>query len=158
MAEAPRLETFADLVALAGAKRELKLKNALETTVRPVRFEPGQIDIAVTEHASAGLAGELTRKLEQWTGTRWVITVVREGGAQTIAEQRKQARDQLVDDARADPLVAAVLARFPGAEIVDVRVRGDETATPAALPDSGPDGLLSGDVNLDDNFEPDDDL
>jgi len=157
-AGAPRLETFADLVALAGAKRELRLKNALETTVRPVRFEPGQIDIAVTEHASAGLAGELTRKLEQWTGTRWVITVVREGGAQTIAEQRKQARDQLVDDARADPLVAAVLARFPGAEIVDVRVRGDETATPAALPDSGPDGLLSGDVNLDDNFEPDDDL
>ena len=27
-----------------------------------------------------------------------------------------------------DPLVAAVLARFPGAEIVDVQIRADETA------------------------------
>jgi DNA polymerase-3 subunit gamma/tau len=128
-ADVPRLETFADLVALAGQRRELKLKHALETTVRPVRFEPGQIDIAVTEHASPGLAGELTKRLEQWTGSRWVITVVREGNAPTIAEARKTARDRLVDDARADPVVAAVLARFPGAEIVDVRVPASEVAT-----------------------------
>ncbi|MEJ0011865.1 MAG: DNA polymerase III subunit gamma/tau [Bauldia sp.] len=127
-ADVPRLETFADLVALAGQRRELKLKHALETAVRPVRFEPGQIDIAVTEHASAGLAGELTKKLDQWTGSRWVITVVREGNAPTIAEARKTARDQLVDDARADPVVAAVMARFPGAEIVDVRMPTSEGA------------------------------
>jgi DNA polymerase-3 subunit gamma/tau len=132
----PRLETFADLVALAGERRELKLKHALETTVRPVRFEPGQIEIALTEHASAGLAGELSKKLEQWTGSRWMIAVARDGNAPTIAEARKTARDQLVDDARADPLVAAVLQRFPGAEIVDVRVHGGEAeAAPAdALP------------------------
>ena len=49
--------TFADLVALAGANRELKLKHELETCVRLVRFEPGQIEIALTEHASPGLAG-----------------------------------------------------------------------------------------------------
>ena len=126
----PRLETFADLVALAGEKRELKLKHALETTVRPIRFEPGQIEIALTEHASPGLAGELSRKLEQWTGTRWMIAVSRDGGEATIAETRKNAREKLVDDARADPVVAAVFARFPGAEIVDVRVRGGEV--PAA--------------------------
>jgi DNA polymerase III subunit gamma/tau len=126
--DVPRLETFADLVALAGQRRELKLKHALETTVRPVRFEPGQIDIAVTEHASPGLAGELTKKLDQWTGSRWVITVVRDGNAPTIAEARKSARDQLVSDARADPVVAAVMARFPGAEIVDVRVPASEVA------------------------------
>jgi DNA polymerase-3 subunit gamma/tau len=123
---APRLESFADLVALAGEKRELKLKNALETTVRPVRFEPGQIEIALTEHASPGLAGELSKKLEHWTGQRWMIAVAREGSAPTVAEERKSARERLVDDARADPVVAAVLSRFPGAEIVDVRVRAGE--------------------------------
>ncbi len=122
----PRLESFADLVALVGEKRELKLKNALETTVRPVRFEPGQIEIALTEHATTGLAGELSRKLEEWTGQRWMIAVSREGAAPTIAEARKSARDRLVDDARADPVVAAVLQRFPGAEIVDVRVHAGE--------------------------------
>jgi len=120
--EVPRLETFADLVALVGEKRELKLKHALETNVRPVRFEPGQIEIALTGHADPTLAGTLSKKLEEWTGARWMIAVAREGGAPTIAEVKQTARAQLVDDARADPLVSAVFEHFPGAEIVDVRV------------------------------------
>ena len=142
----PRLESFADLVALVGEKRELKLKNALETAVRPVRFEPGQIEIALTEHAPTGLAGELSRKLEEWTGQRWMIAVSREGAAPTIAEARKSARDRLVDDARADPVVAAVLQRFPGAEIVDVRVHAGE-AEAAAVEQAPPipDDILNED-------------
>jgi DNA polymerase-3 subunit gamma/tau len=128
-ADLPRLEAFADLISLAGEKRELKLKHALETTVRPIRFEPGRIEMALTEHAAPGLAGELSRKLELWTGARWMVAVSREGGEATVAEQRKSARDKLVDDAHADPVVAAVMERFPGAEVVDVRVRG---AAPAA--------------------------
>jgi DNA polymerase-3 subunit gamma/tau len=128
--DVPRLRTFADLVALAGEKRELKLKHALETTVRPVRFEPGQIEIALTEHADPTLAGTLSKKLEEWTGARWMIAVARGGGAETIAEVKQNARARMVDDARADPLVTAAFAHFPGAEIVDVRV-------PAAV-DPGP--------------------
>jgi DNA polymerase-3 subunit gamma/tau len=130
--EVPRLESFADLLALAGEKRELKLKHALESTVRPIRFETGRIEVALTEHASPGLAGELSRKLEQWTGQRWMVAVNRDGGGETVAETRRNARAKLVDDARADPVVAAVFAQFPGAEIVDVRVRGAEgEAAPA---------------------------
>jgi DNA polymerase-3 subunit gamma/tau len=131
VSEVPRLESFADLLALASQKRELKLKHALESTVRPIRFEPGKIEIALTEHAAPGLAGELSRKLEQWTGARWMVAVSREGGGETVAEARKNARARLVDDARADPVVAAVFSRFPGAEIVDVRVRGVEGEAPA---------------------------
>ena len=58
---------------------------------------------------------------KEWTGRRWMIAVAREAATPTSAEVKRAARDRLVDDARADPLVAAVLARFPGAEIVDVR-------------------------------------
>ena len=128
---------FADVVALAGTHRELRLKHDLETDLRIVRFEPGRIEIALTEHASPGLAGELSKKLEEWTGTRWMIAVAREGGGPTIAEVRQSAQNRLVDDARADPLVAAVLNTFPGAEIVDVRVLGAAAAGPVpddALP------------------------
>jgi DNA polymerase-3 subunit gamma/tau len=131
-----QLDSFADVVALAGRHRELKLKHELETTVRVVRFEPGKIEMALTEHASPGLAGALSKKLEEWTGSRWMIAVAREGGGQTIAEVRQSAQDRLRDDARADPLVAAVLERFPGAEIVDVRVRGGAAAGP--VPDETP--------------------
>jgi DNA polymerase-3 subunit gamma/tau len=136
--EAPRLESFADVVALAGEKRELKLKHALETTVRLVRFEPGQIEIALTEHADPTLAGALSKKLEEWTGARWMIAVARGGDAPTIAEVKQNARARLVDDARADPLVAAVFEQFPGAEIVDVRLPAAESAAPAGEADLPP--------------------
>jgi len=138
----PQLASFADVVALAGRERELKLKHALETYVRPIRFDQGRIELALTEDAAPDLVGELSRKLEDWTGRRWMIAVARDGGAPTIEEARQSARDRLVDDARADPTVAAVLARFPGAEIVDVRVRaehpdilGGADATPLPDPD-----------------------
>jgi DNA polymerase-3 subunit gamma/tau len=137
-AEAPRLESFADLVAYAGETRELKLKHALESTVRPIRFEPGRIEMALTEHAAPGLAGELSKKLEMWTGARWMVAVNRDGGGETVAETRRNARAKLVDDARADPVVAAVFAQFPGAEIVDVRVRGAEGEAAPVDDDSTP--------------------
>jgi DNA polymerase-3 subunit gamma/tau len=142
------LASFADVVALAGQKRELKLKHALETTLRLVAFEPGKIEVAVTAEAPAGLAGELSRKLEEWTGARWMIAVSRDGGGATIAEARREAQERLVDDARADPLVAAVLQRFPGAEIVDVRVRSDAPETPLSAPEplpANPDDLEGND-------------
>jgi len=41
----------------------------------------------------------------------------------------------MVTDARADPLVAEVLARFPGAEIVDVRVLDSGPASFAPDPE-----------------------
>jgi DNA polymerase-3 subunit gamma/tau len=138
-----RLETFADVVALAAEKRELKLRHALEHEVRLIRFEPGRIEIGLTEHAPPTLANVLSTKLEEWTGRRWMIVVGAEQGAPTIAEERRNARAQLVDDARADPLVAAAFARFPGAEIVDVRVRAQaepEPVSPAPPAESDPDG------------------
>ena len=126
---APQLASFAAVVALAGRERELKLKHALETYVRPIRFDHGRIELALTEDAAPDLVGDLSRKLEDWTGRRWMIAVARDGGAPTIEEARRSSRDRLVDDARADPTVAAVLARFPGAEIVDVRVRAEHSDT-----------------------------
>jgi len=126
-----RLDTFADVVALAGATRDLKLKHALESAVRLVRFERGRIEMALTDDAPPGFAGALSKTLEEWTGERWMIAVARDGGAPTIAEARHTAQARLLSDARADPVVAAVMQRFPGAEIVDVRVRTDEPETVA---------------------------
>jgi DNA polymerase-3 subunit gamma/tau len=145
---APRLASFAEVVVLCGRERDLKLKHALETYVRPIRFDEGRIELALTEDAAPDLVGELSRKLEDWTGRRWMIAVGRDGGAPTVEEARRSARERLVTDARADPTVAAVLARFPGAEIVDVRVRAGESESLAvadAAPLTDPDEISDGD-------------
>ncbi len=123
----PRLANLADVAALAAEKRDIRLKMGIERQMRPVAFQPGRIDVSLVEGAPFDLPQDLARKLGEWTGERWVVAVSRETGGATVAEEREAQRDRLVSDARAEPLVAAVLKRFPGAEIVDVRVRANET-------------------------------
>ena len=126
--DAPRLESFADVVAMVAAKRDIRLKTALERHVRLVGFAPGRIDISLEPGAQTGLANELGRKLQQWTGERWIIAVSAERGARTIAEQTRDAEAVRMREAAAEPLVQAALKRFPGAAIVKVRDLADDFA------------------------------
>src|SRR5690606_12141594 len=95
-----------------------------------------------TSDAPRTLAQELGRKLTDWTGERWVVALGKGSTETTIAEARTMARDKARSDAAADPLVAAVLTRFPGAKIVDIQIRGAEDdlgLPPAAVPVENPD-------------------
>ena len=119
--EPSTLTSFAAIVALAGDRRDIKLKTELERSVRPVRVAPGRLEIGLEPDASPGLPGELSRKLEAWTGTRWMVLVSKEAGERPIATAARERRESLFREARDHPAVKAVLERFPGAEIVDVR-------------------------------------
>jgi len=77
---------------------------------------------------------ELSRKLAEWTGRRWLVVVSTEGGAPSLRSQLEAQRSELVRGVRADPLVQAVLSRFPGAEILDVRRREPDPVLPAEHP------------------------
>jgi DNA polymerase-3 subunit gamma/tau len=67
-----------------------------------------------------------------------------------LVEAEAQAQQQRVSDARQDPDVAAILTQFPGAKIIDVRVRATEledeelTAAPATA-ESDEGDILPGD-------------
>jgi len=150
---AVRLTSLAEVAALAAEKRDIRLKLAVEKQLRPVRFEQGRIEVSTTRDAAFDLPQELARKLGEWTGIRWVVALSRDEGGATIAEEREAARDRLVTDARADPAVAAVLKRFPGAQIVDVRVNAPEGEEAAVA--TGEDGVPAGDVE-DPGWSPDD--
>jgi len=112
---------FAELIALAAEKRDLGMKSALERDVRLVRFEDGTLEIALEKSARPSLVGELSKKLADWTGRRWMVAVSTETGMPSLRAQAEARKAELKDGVREDPLVQAVLARFPGAEIVDVR-------------------------------------
>jgi DNA polymerase-3 subunit gamma/tau len=115
------IERFEDLVALAAEKRDLGIKSALERDVRLVHCENGRLEIALEPSAVRTLANDLSRKLGQWTGRPWTVEVSRQEGKPTIKSQHEGHQQELKEGVRAHPLVQAVLARFPGAEIVDVR-------------------------------------
>jgi DNA polymerase-3 subunit gamma/tau len=128
---------FEDLIALAADKRDIGLKLALERDVRLVRCEDGRLEIALERSAAKTLVNELTRKLSQWTNRRWMVIVSAETGQPTVKAQSEAHQAELKTGVRADPLVQAVLAKFPGAEIVDVRKAG--VAGAAAVDETGPE-------------------
>jgi DNA polymerase-3 subunit gamma/tau len=68
------------------------------------------------------LLNDLTVKLKTWTGRHWVVSLSKEEGGQTLFEKETIRRETALLDARSDPAVAAVLSRFPGAKIIDVRI------------------------------------
>jgi DNA polymerase-3 subunit gamma/tau len=115
------LESFAEVVALARARKEGILASHLDGDVHLVRFEPGVIEFRPGERAPNDLAGRLGRCLQDWTGRRWMVGVSGAGGAPSLREQR-QARDaERLEEAARDPLVQEVMTLFPGARIVEVR-------------------------------------
>jgi DNA polymerase III subunit gamma/tau len=129
----PPIARFEDLIALAAARRDLVIKAALERDVRLVRLEEGTLEIALESGASKTLVNDLACKLGEWTGRRWMVIVSAEPGAPTLRAQREADRRELLRGVQADPLVQAVLARFPGAEILDVRRRAPEPLVEADL-------------------------
>ena len=118
---ARRIASYPELVALAGEKRDLLTKAALEADVRLVRIEDGRLELAMERSAARTLINDLSRKLEQWTGRRWTVIVSNETGQPTLRSQNEVAKNQRERAAEADPRVQEVLARFPGAKVVEVR-------------------------------------
>ncbi len=145
--EAPPLAIgqFSELIELAAQKRDLGVKAALERDVRLVRCEDGRLEIALQPSAARTLVNDLSRKISLWTGRRWMVVVSAESGAPTVHAQGEARRAELKTGVRADPLVQAVLARFPDAEIVEVREAGA-----AAAPGHEPDGAMPGPPPADD--------
>ncbi|UVC09569.1 DNA polymerase III subunit gamma/tau [Rhizobium sp. TH2] len=132
------LKTLADIANIAGEKRDMVLKAQLRQFVRPVRMEPGKLEFALSPDAPKSIANDLFSRLKEWTGVTWQVSVVSGPGGLTLIEQDAKQRDDRLTDARADPDVAAILARFPGARITDVRVNQadlDEEADVAPEPE-----------------------
>ena len=116
-----RIAGFPELVALAGEKRDLLTKAALEADVRLVRIEDGRLEVALERSAARTLINDLSRKLEQWTGRRWTVIVSNDAGQPTLRSQNEVQKNQRERAAESDPRVQEVLARFPGAKVVEVR-------------------------------------
>jgi DNA polymerase-3 subunit gamma/tau len=128
----PEIRTIEGLVALAEEKRDSLMQASLRRYIRPVKIEPGRIEVALTEGAPRTLPGDLQRRLLEWTGRRWTVTISSAEGGRTIEETVAARHDALVSDAITDPEVAAILAQFPGAKVIDVRLRGEALAAEAA--------------------------
>ena len=153
---APRVQLarFEDLVALSQVNRDIQLRMALERDMRLVRFEQGSIEFSLVPGASPQIAAHLMRRLQEWTGERWMVAISTAEGAPTINERQQTRQRERAVGVRADPLVQSVLERFPGAEIVSVRSTGGDAPEPAYIAPASQGG--SDEVAYVDEIEDDD--
>lgn len=140
--------SFAQVVELIREKRDGVLQIEVENNLRLVHYAPGRIEFEPGPKAAKDLAARLSQRLQGWTGTRWVVSVVASGGAPTISEDRDAAANAQKAEAMGSPLVQAVLAAFPGATITEIR-------TPEAMAASAAAEALP---EVDEEFDPFEDM
>ncbi len=132
-----RFPTFEHVIELIRVNRDVKLLVEVETCVQLAAYQPGRIEFVPTDDAPRDLAQRLGQKLQLWTGNRWAVSLVNEGGAETIAQIRDARELALKKQAEEHPMMQAVLAQFPKARITAIRTPEDiaAAATAEALPE-----------------------
>jgi len=121
-----RFQSFEQVVDLIRANRDMQLLVEVEDNLRLANYAPGRIEFQMTDKTPRDLASRLASRLQSWTGVRWGVSVVGEGGGATLSETREAARNDLQAQAQAHPMVQEVLKYFPKAEIREVRTGPDE--------------------------------
>ena len=123
-----RYPSFEHVIELIRHHRDVKLLVEVETGVRLVSYQPGRIEFTPAANAPQDLAARIGTALQNWTGSRWVISIAPDGDAPTIAELRDAAQNALRAEASAHPLVQAVLQNFPKAKITKIRTQEELAA------------------------------
>ncbi len=114
-------KSFDDLVRLTDERRDIGLRYDLERFVRPISFRPGAVVFEPVAGAPSNLSQRLVARLKEWTGQPWLVATEGGGGAETLMERQKRATARAQEEAMAEPFVQAVLAAFPGTEILEIR-------------------------------------
>ena len=120
------IQSFQDLINLANKNREIELKFDLERNVRLVKFEQGKIDISFNEHLSKDFIKNLSQKLIEWTGKRWIITLSKDQGQTTVHEIKQQVKAKLIEEMKQTDEYKKILEAFPDAELIDVQDKEED--------------------------------
>jgi len=115
------INNFQDVVSLFGKNREIVLQTQIRNFVHLVKFEQGHLSVRIDEGAPRNLYGEISKKLSEWTGERWIVSLSIEEGEQTLKSVAKNKEDEILRQVKSNPTVSKVLEVFPDAKIVEIK-------------------------------------
>jgi len=119
------INTFEDLIEICAKKKEIKLKYELEKNVNLVKFEKNRIEISFNESLDKDFVKDLSSKLFEWTGERWIITFSKLKGQMSVKDKQKNVKKQLIDEMKNSEIFKSVMDKFPDAELIDVNSNKD---------------------------------
>ena len=115
------ITNFQDLMNKANKEKEVELKFDLERNVKLVSFKKGKIDISFNEKLNKNFIKDLTEKLLQWTGERWVISLSKNSNAKSIYEQNMEQKSLELSEFKKSELASQIKGAFPDAKLVDIK-------------------------------------
>ena len=113
--------SFEDLISLTSIKKEIQLKYDLENNVNLIKFSEGKIDISFNEKLDKDFVRNLSKKLLEWTGNRWVITLAKKAGQKTFSELKKIKKKELLDQEKKSEIYKKFKNIFPDVELLEVK-------------------------------------
>ena len=121
-----KIKNFDELIDLCNKKKELKLKYELETNVSLVSFADQKIEISFNENLDKDFVKELSFKLNEWTGQRWIIAFSKEIGKLSKKDKKHLDKSKVIEEEKKEEIYKKILESFPDAELFDVKLGEDE--------------------------------
>ena len=120
------INSLEKLIQTCFDKREIQLKYELEKNVNLVKFEKNMIEISFNENLDKNFVKELSSKLFDWTGERWIISFSQLKGEISMKEKKQKIKKSLIDEAKSTKIYKDVLKNFPDAELIDVNLNRED--------------------------------
>ena len=114
------ISSFDKLLNVCFEKKEMKLKYELEKNVNLVSFNQNRIEISFNDNLDKNFVKDLSLKLYEWTGERWIITFSKTKGQISIKEKQNNKKKELIKEAKDSVLYKTVLEKFSDANLIDV--------------------------------------
>tara|TARA_Y100001970_G_scaffold77957_1_gene99194 strand:+ start:2242 stop:3915 length:1674 start_codon:yes stop_codon:yes gene_type:complete len=116
-----QIKSFEDLVNVAKREKEAELKYDLERNVKLVSFNQGKIEIGFNDKLNKNFIKKLSEKLLLWTGERWIISLSKNKGNQTVYEGKMKKRAEELIDAKKTEIAKKVSTSFPDAKLLEIK-------------------------------------
>ncbi len=121
------IKSLNELIDVCSKKKEIKLRYELEKNVNLVKFEKNLIEISFNESLDKNFVKDLSSKLFEWTNERWIITFSQLKGEMSVKNKKNNIKKLLIDKAKESEIYHNVLQNFPDAELVDVKLKDNES-------------------------------
>ena len=121
-----KINSFNNLIETCNDKKEIKLKYELENNVNLVKFENLRIEISFNEKLDKNFVKDLTYKLIDWTGERWIITLSKTEGKISFKEQLKKIKDEEMENIKNSKLFIDLKEKFSDIELIDMKNNNEE--------------------------------
>ena len=116
-----KITSFQDLIDQSNKEKEIELKYDLERNVKLVSFNKGKIDISFNEKLNKNFIKNLTEKLLQWTGERWIISLSKNVEAKSIYEKNLENQNKAIEEFKKSKIAKDLETAFPDAKHTEIK-------------------------------------